>query len=186
MIPVGRAWLDNIRTLVADSDHRFVDYTVLGEAAKEPEAIKTMQPSTPSAVNSRSVQATGVVPQLDRGQVEPMDLTTFYKTISAQGKLAIKQKSEQGEMMHQAPLGYRNTHVRGRTIMEPDPKTHSLVEDARRLRQQGCTIRTICRVMAEMGLRSKRGKMIGPSSMHKILRRFIAPIQTDIHPTADS
>ena len=150
---------------------RFVDYTVLGESAKEPESIKTIRPSPPSVVNSRSVQATGIAVPLDRVQAEPMDLTTFYRTISAQGKLAIKQKREQGESMCQAPLGYRNVHVRGRTVLEPDPQTYPLVEDARRLRQQGCTIRTICKVMAERGLRSSRGKVIGHSSMHKILRR---------------
>lgn len=39
--PLWCAWLDNIRTLVTGSSMRFVDYTALGESAKEPETNKT-------------------------------------------------------------------------------------------------------------------------------------------------
>jgi len=50
-----------------------------------------------------------------------------------------------------------------------DPKTYALVQEARRLHKKGKSIRTICRMMAEKGLRSQRGNVIGPSSMLKIL-----------------
>ena len=37
--------MDNIRTLVTESSMRFVDYTALGESAKEPESIKKIRPT---------------------------------------------------------------------------------------------------------------------------------------------
>ena len=92
---------------------RFVDYTVLGEPGKKPESNKTIRPSSPSVVKSRAIHTTGTAPRQDRIDAEPMDLTTFCKAISAQGKLAIKQKLEQGESMHLAPLGYKNVRHEG-------------------------------------------------------------------------
>lgn len=37
------------------------------------------------------------------------------------------------------------------------------------MREEGATIRAVCAEMAAAGLRSRRGKEIGPSSMLKIL-----------------
>lgn len=53
--------------------------------------------------------------------------------------------------------------------MAPDPETHDLVQEARQLRARGMSIRKICRIMEAKGLRSQRGKVIGPSSMHAAL-----------------
>ena len=100
-----------------------------------------------------------------------MDLKTYYQTISAMGKLAMAKKKAEGQTMHLAPLGYRNVRRDGRSVTEPDPKAWVLVEEATALRRQGHSIREICRLMAEKGLNSKRGKAIGPSSMFKLLRR---------------
>lgn len=100
-----------------------------------------------------------------------MDLTTYYKIISAQGKVVMQQKREAGETMHLAPLGYKNVRKDGRSVTVPDPATWSLVEEARQMSRQGKPLREICRVMKEKGLRSKRGKVVGLSSMHLILKR---------------
>ena len=94
----------------------------------------------------------------------------YYQLISLLGKEEMWKRKAQGETMHLAPLGYRNVHVKGRSLIEPDPETWSLVQEAQALRRQGRSIREICRIMAEMGLHSRRGNLIGPSSMLLIMR----------------
>jgi hypothetical protein len=97
------------------------------------------------------------------------ELSAYFQLLSHKGHRAIKQKRAAGETMHLAPLGYRNVRKAGRSVIEPDPTTIGLVSEARLLRHQGHSIRAICRIMASRGLRSSRGKRIGPSSMLKIL-----------------
>src|SRR5665213_1357882 len=99
------------------------------------------------------------------------NLKLYFQTISAMGKEVMKEKKAQGECMHLAPLGYKNVRKNGRSVTEIDPATWPLLDKARSLRQQGFPIRTICQIMADKGLRSKRGKKIGPSSMFLILKR---------------
>lgn len=99
-----------------------------------------------------------------------MDVTTFYRTISAKGKEVMKEKKAQGEIMHKAPLGYKNARDElGRSVLVPDPATYALVLEAKQLRAEGMSIRKICDTMKKKGLRSQRGKLIGPSSMLKVL-----------------
>jgi hypothetical protein len=101
-----------------------------------------------------------------------MDLRTYCKTISAKGKEVMRAKKAQGEVMHLAPIGYRNVHYNGKSLIERDPVTYPLVQDAKKMwRQQGHSIRFICNRMAKRGLRSKRGKRIGLSSMLLVVRR---------------
>src|ERR1035438_1689718 len=100
-----------------------------------------------------------------------VDSKRYFQAISAIGKEAMKEKKAQGECMHLAPLGYRNVHIKGRSVIERDPKIWPLVEEAKSLSQHGLSIRAVCQIMAEKGLRSQRGKIIGPSSMLKILQR---------------
>ena len=90
----------------------------------------------------------------------------IYQFYSAKGKAVMWEKKANGELMHLAPLGYRNTRdAQGRSIMEPDPKTFKLIQEAWRLRAEGMSIRKICKVMHKRGLRSKRGKTVGPNAM---------------------
>ena len=93
----------------------------------------------------------------------------YYQLISLLGKEEMWKRKAQGETMHLAPLGYRNVHVNGRSLIEPEPATWSLVQEARALRRQGRSIREICRIMATKGLRSRRGNSLGPSSMFRLI-----------------
>lgn len=44
--------------------------------------------------------------------------------------------------MHLAPLGYKNARdERGRSVLVSDPATHELVQEAKRLRARGMSIR---------------------------------------------
>lgn len=86
------------------------------------------------------------------------------------GKEAIKRKKAEGQTMHLAPLGYKNVKINGISTVEIDFDTFDLVQQARKLRKEGKSIRDICRIMADRGLRSKRGKTIGPSGMFWVLQ----------------
>jgi hypothetical protein len=99
-----------------------------------------------------------------------IEKATYFKALSALGKEAMARKKASGERMHLAPLGYRNTRLAGRAVMQPDLRTLPLVQEAKRLHAEGRSIRSICSIMVKKGLRSQRGKVIGPSSMLRILR----------------
>lgn len=99
---------------------------------------------------------------MDGEHMKPM---SYYQVISAMGKEAIKRKKAEGQMMHLAPLGYKNVKINGISTFEIDDEKFWLIEEARKLRKQGWSIRRICRCMEAVGLRSQRGKVIGPSSM---------------------
>ncbi len=99
-------------------------------------------------------------------QYATMDITSFYKAISAKGKKVMREKKAQGETMHLAPLGYRNVRDKdGRSVIEPDPATYELVQEAKRRHKQGMSIRKICAEMEKRGLRSKRGKVVSAMAM---------------------
>jgi len=50
------------------------------------------------------------------------------------------------------------------------PVIWPLLQEARRLYKEGLSIRAICRIMEEKGLRGQRGELIGKTTMHRILR----------------
>ncbi|MEK7202227.1 MAG: hypothetical protein AAB669_01710 [Patescibacteria group bacterium] len=99
------------------------------------------------------------------------DLTAFYQHISEMGRLEIAKRRAQGETIGQAPLGFRKVQVSGKSTIAPDPETFPLLVLALQMRQDGSTLREVCAFTAKKGLRSKRGKVIGLSSMLKILSR---------------
>ena len=100
-----------------------------------------------------------------------MDDATYYKTISAKGKVVIAMKKAEGERMHLAPLGYKNARDElGRSVLVPDPETYELVLEARRLRAEGMSIRKICAAMHRKGLRSSHGSILSPMGVWKLLR----------------
>ncbi|MBV6459398.1 MAG: hypothetical protein HONBIEJF_02546 [Fimbriimonadaceae bacterium] len=101
-----------------------------------------------------------------------MEELNHYQRLSARGKTAIRLKKVEGQSMHQAPLGYRNVRTDdGRVILKRHPKKFKLVQEARQMWQEGRSLRAICRAMRSKGLRSKRGKVIGTSSMYEIVKR---------------
>jgi DNA invertase Pin-like site-specific DNA recombinase len=96
----------------------------------------------------------------------------YYQTISAMGKLAMEKRRLQGERMHLAPLGYKNGRdEQGRSILVRDPKTHSLIQQALKLREQGKSIRKICRIMFDKGLCSRTGQVLSAGAMERVLKR---------------
>lgn len=94
----------------------------------------------------------------------------FYGARELRKREAMAARKAAGEAMHLAPLGFRNARdAEGRSVIEPDPETYPLVMEALAMRGRGDSIRTICRVMRQKGLRSKRGNRIGPGAMHSAL-----------------
>lgn len=68
----------------------------------------------------------------------------YYQTISAKGKEVMREKRAQGEIMHKAPLGYKNARdEHGRSILMIDPKTYPLVQRAKELHVQGWSVSRI-------------------------------------------
>ncbi|MEK9167624.1 MAG: hypothetical protein AAB613_02690 [Patescibacteria group bacterium] len=100
------------------------------------------------------------------------DLTKFYQSISEMGRLEIAKRRAKGETIGQAPLGFRKVQVNDRSTIAPDPETFPLLTLALQMRQDGCTLREVCSLMARKGLRSRRGKLIQPNGMDRLLKTF--------------
>jgi len=97
-------------------------------------------------------------------------LRRYYRRISAKGKEVMQQKRADGEVMHKAPLGYKNARDElGRSILIPDPETYPLVQEAKRLRAEGMSMRRLREVLSRRGLRGKYGSEISLSSLHRLL-----------------
>jgi DNA invertase Pin-like site-specific DNA recombinase len=121
-----------------------------------------MTTDNPTIRKSRRVQSPQPSPAQDS------ELTTYYETISAMGKAAMTDKKAKGECMHLAPLGWLNARDdKGRSIIVPDPERYELVQEAKRLRAEGMSIRKICRHLEKKGFQTKRGKSISPASLWK-------------------
>lgn len=105
--------------------------------------------------------------------VEVMKNMNYYQIISAMGKEAIKRKKAEGQTMHLAPLGYKNVKINGISTVEIDSDTFDLVQQARKLRSEGRSIRQICRIMAKKGLCGQRGQPISPAVLWRSITRSL-------------
>lgn len=85
-------------------------------------------------------------------------------------KRGMRRLEERGGFAHMAPLGYRNARDREKgAVIEVDPKTAPLVREAFELAAAGKSIREILGIMTAKGLRSRRGRPLGPSALLGIL-----------------
>lgn len=108
--------------------------------------------------------------ELKVGQEER--IRAYYQAISAKGKEVMREKRARGEIMHKAPLGYKNARdEHGRSILIPDPETYPLVQKAKELRAQGMSIRKICAEMERLGLRSRAGEKLSAMAMWNLLNK---------------
>jgi hypothetical protein len=101
-----------------------------------------------------------------------MELANYYKTISEMGRLEIARRRANGETIGQAPFGFRKVQVNGKSTIAPDIQTFPLLMLGCQMRQDRTTLREICSYLAKRGLRSKRGNLLKPNTMDKVLKRF--------------
>jgi hypothetical protein len=80
-------------------------------------------------------------------------------------------KRARGDPTGRVPLGYmvRYDPYTGVGGVVEDPDVMPLMREARRMREEGHSLRTICRVMHSRGLRSRTGRRIAPGTMQLIL-----------------
>ena len=95
--------------------------------------------------------------------------------ISAEAKKGMKAKAEAGLYPSVAPLGYKNTaNANGVKIIVRDTKTAPLVEMIfNKYSLGGMAIKEIASNLYENGLRTKRGKRLSNSTIHRMLRNPI-------------
>lgn len=106
--------------------------------------------------------------ELKVGQEER--IRSYYQAISAKGKEVMREKRAQGEIMHKAPLGYKNARdEHGRSILEIDPETYPLVQKAKELRTQGMSIRKICSTLNEQGKLENSSRNISSMALWRAL-----------------
>jgi len=97
------------------------------------------------------------------------------RNISAEAKKGMTAKAEAGLYPSVAPLGYKNTaNANGVKIIVPDTKVASLVKMIfEKYALGGMAIKEITFNLYENGLRTKRGKRLSNSTIHKMLRNPI-------------
>lgn len=97
-------------------------------------------------------------------------------------KAAMKEQRLAGRHLGKAPLGYRNVTVDGKPFIEIDPETAPLVREAFRLSaKKRMSLRTVLAELDRQGLRTKAGKPLGVSSLHKMLNNpfYIGKVECD-------
>jgi site-specific DNA recombinase len=83
---------------------------------------------------------------------------------------AMQEQRLKGRHLGKAPLGYRNVVVDGKPYIVIDPETAPLVREAFRLAaKKKMSLRKILAELEKQGFRTKTGKPLGVSSLHKVL-----------------
>ncbi len=85
--------------------------------------------------------------------------------------------------MGRLPLGYVSSRGSERTgTIQRDEFTLELIEEARKMREEGHSVRVIRKVMAQRGLVGKAGRPLSVSTLHGLLGRRDFPGKNNGHP----
>jgi len=86
--------------------------------------------------------------------------------------LGMKAAVREGRYIWQAPIGYRNVKVGGKTTVEPDPVVAPIMKKVFEILAAGSHSIDEARITAlEMGLKELTGKSIPKSHFHRLIRR---------------
>lgn len=93
------------------------------------------------------------------------------REMSRRARAGMKRAEEKGGFCHAAPLGYANARdAGGLPVLVTDRKAAPLVRESFELVAGGMPVRRALAVMTAKGLRSRRGRPLGPSAFWGILR----------------
>lgn len=84
-------------------------------------------------------------------------------------KQAMREKARSGTLPGCAPVGYRNAREFGEKHIEPDPKTAWQVRALFQFMADGLSLRRAGLHAFGLGLRSRNGKILGPSAIYAIV-----------------
>lgn len=99
-----------------------------------------------------------------------MTIDEYYKNLSKQGRAAIRERKARGEVMHKAPYGFKNVRDKsGTSLIAPDATEFPLLIRAHELRTEGRSYRAIAKELWFHGMKSRSGRVVGPSGMRRIL-----------------
>ena len=108
------------------------------------------------------------------------DVAAFFRENGERIREARARRAEAGEPSGPLPLGYRYETVGFRKRAVLDPEKLSLVRQMFVMAAAGYPIRRIIREVTAVGLTSRHGKPLGPSSVLKVLRNpFYAGLITN-------
>ena len=107
--------------------------------------------------------------------IEIAQAAYLSRNISSEARKGMKAKAESGWYPSVAPLGYLNTkNAAGVKVITLDPKTHGAIRRMFHRYSTGkISLQAIVGELFRSGVRSKRGKKIGLSTIHKMLRNPI-------------
>jgi site-specific DNA recombinase len=101
-----------------------------------------------------------------------LNLAKYYSdAVSDNTKRALEQKLRNGEWIGQAHLGYLNNKESGKGCFRLDPPRAELIRKMFELYATGnYSIKTLQKETIKLGLTSRTGKALNPSTIHKILK----------------
>lgn len=130
----------------------------------------------------RSLGGTKTIPLCEKCHAKVHDRECV--TIRALIQHAIDQKKARNERIGHVTYGYRLAND-GKTL-EPEPSEQAVIEEARRLRAEGLTLRAVAAELAASGLTSRNGKVFHPKQVDRMLETKPPPKPPPIStPTAD-
>ena len=103
--------------------------------------------------------------------IEIAQAAYLSRNISAEARKGMRAKAEAGLYPSKAPLGYLNTvDARGVRVMVPDPERAPLVKLAFEKYAEGnVSINRLASELFILGLRTKKGRRVSLSTLHKML-----------------
>jgi len=98
-------------------------------------------------------------------------VNTFYgDNLSLMVSKGMNEKASQGYHPTKAPLGYINVHKDGQKLIEPDPLRRHYIQRVFELMASGQhSIKSLAKLLASEGFKTKRGKTISKSHLQDIL-----------------
>lgn len=95
----------------------------------------------------------------------------YSRNLSQNVRRGLEHKCERGEYPRPAPLGYESYGERGQRHMRPHPFAASLIVKCFEMASRGgMSLNQILEKITEIGLRTKKGKMLSKSHLHNILK----------------
>lgn len=108
--------------------------------------------------------------ELKVGQEER--IRSYYQAISAKGKEVMREKRAQGEIMHKAPLGYKNARDEdGRSVMMVNEKEAELIQQILSLFNQSHSYRSIASTLSKLGCTTRTGRPLSAMFVMRVVKQ---------------
>lgn len=139
----------------------FADFVKVDELGPELHFVKEGQVISPDSHSSEKLMHS----------IKVCLAKNYVDNLSEEIRKGMREKALQGIYPSHAPLGYRNEMVQGRKVIVPDAERAPLIRQLFEEFAVGrASVRNLAKRAAEVGLRTRRGRSLCKSQVHRLLK----------------